>query len=208
MPVIALVGNKGGVGKTTLTVNMAVGMSRLGSIVILDADPQGSSAQWRDIANDDSVPAVMSATENLAEEVHRLKKEYDYVLVDCPPSVQAAQTLAILQLSDLVLIPIQPSPLDLWASVHIENAVLDARTSNASLQALMVINQLEPRTTLSQLVREALAEIQLPVARTAIQRRAVYRASALEGRSVYAMGKRGAKAVVELDQLIQEVIGL
>ena len=205
MPVIALVGNKGGAGKTTLTVNLAVGFGRLGQIAILDTDPQGSSAQWRTIADDDSLPAVISATEDLVEKVTDLKNHYDYVVVDCPPYVQAPQTRAILQVSDVALIPVQPSPFDLWASIHIENAVMDSRTSNPDLRALLVINQLEPRTTLSQLMREALTEIQVPVANTAIQRRAVYRASALEGRSVYAMGKRGADAVAELDQLIQEV---
>ncbi len=208
MPVIALVGNKGGAGKTTLTVNLAVGLNRSARCVILDTDPQGSSAQWRTIADDDSLPAVISATEYLDETVHDLKNDYDYVVVDCPPSVQAPQTLSILRVSDLALIPVQPSPFDLWASIHIEQAVMDSRIRNPALRALLVINQLEPRTTLSQLMREALAEIQVPVANTAIQRRAVYRASALEGRSVYAMGKRGADAVAELDQLIQEVTSL
>ena len=208
MPVIALVGNKGGAGKTTLTVNLAVGLNRSARCVILDTDPQGSSAQWRTIADDDSLPAVISATEHLNETVHDLKNDYDYVVVDCPPSVQAPQTLAILQASDVALIPVQPSPFDLWASIHIEHAVMDSRNRNPALRALLVINQLEPRTTLSQLMREALAEIQVPVANTAIQRRAVYRASALEGRSVYAMGKRGADAVAELDQLIEEVTSL
>ena len=205
MPVIALVGNKGGAGKTTLTVNLAVGLGRLGRIVILDTDPQGSSAQWRSIADDEMLPPVISATDNVVEQVRGLVTEYDYLVVDCPPSVQAPQTLSVLQVTDLALIPVQPSPFDLWASIHIEQAVMQARESNPALQGLLVINQLEPRTTLSQLMREALAEIQVPVAQTAIRRRAVYRASALEGRSVYAMGKRGADAAAELDQLIQEV---
>ena len=205
MPVIALVGNKGGAGKTTLTVNLAAGLGRVGRIVILDTDPQGSSAQWRTIADDEAVPPVVSATEDLVERVGELVKEYDYIVVDCPPSVLAPQTLSILQVSDYALIPVQPSPLDLWASIHIENAVMEARTNNPSLKTLLVINQLEPRTTLSQLMREALAEIKVPVADTSIRRRAIYRASALEGRSVYAMGKRGAEAAAELDQLIQEV---
>ena len=206
MPVIALVGNKGGAGKTTLTVNLSVGLERLGRVVILDTDPQGSSAQWRSIAEDDKLPPVISATENLIERVRELEQDNDYVVVDCPPSVQAPQTLAVLQVSDKALIPVQPSPFDLWASIHIENAVMEARNSNPSLRALLVINQLEPRTTLSQLMREALAEIEVPVADTAIRRRAVYRVSAVEGRSVYSMGKRGAEATAELDQLIQEVI--
>ena len=208
MPVIALVGNKGGAGKTTLTVNLAVGLGRLGRCVILDTDPQGSSAQWRSIGNDDRLPTVVSATDHLVETVTDLKNNYDYVVVDCPPSVQAPQTLAILQVSDLALIPVQPSPFDLWASIHIEQAVMDNKSANPAMRALLVINQLEPRTTLSQLMPEALAEIQVPVAKTSIQRRAVYRASALEGRSVYAMGKRGTEAVAELEQLIQEVTSL
>jgi len=206
MPVIALVGNKGGAGKTTLTVNLSVGLERLGRVAILDTDPQGSSAQWHSIAEDDSLPPVISATENLVGKVRDLEQDNDFVVVDCPPSVQAPQTLAILQVSDVALIPVQPSPFDLWASIHIENAVMHARASNPSLQAMLVINQLEPRTTLSQLMREALAEIEVPVADTAIRRRAVYRVSALEGRSVYSMGKRGTEAAAELNQLIQEVI--
>jgi len=205
MPVIALVGNKGGAGKTTLTVNLAVGLGQVGRAIILDADPQGSSAQWRTIAGDEKVPPVISVTENPAEQMHDLQRDNDYIIIDCPPSVQAPQTLSVLQVSDLALIPVQPSPFDLWASIHIEQAVMQARANNPNLRALLVINQLEPRTTLSQLIREALSEIRVPVAHTSIRRRAVYRASALEGRSVYHMGKRGAEAAAELDQLIEEV---
>jgi len=207
MPVIALVGNKGGAGKTTLTVNLAVGLGRYGKVVILDTDPQGSSTQWRSIAEDNSIPLVISATDNLVGEANNLATNYDYVVVDCPPSVQATQTLSILQVSEFALIPVQPSPFDLWASIHIEQAVFEARKNNPNLRAMLVINQLEPRTMLSQLMREALSEIKVPVADTAIRRRAVYRASALEGRSVYSMGKRGAEAVAELDLLLKEVIG-
>lgn len=205
MSVIALVGNKGGAGKTTLAVNLSAGLGRLGRIAILDTDPQGSSAQWRSIADDDTLPPVITATDNLVGQVRSLGQAYDYLVVDCPPSVQSPQTLAILQVSDVALIPVQPSPFDLWASVHIEQAVTAARSNNPDLRALLVINQFEPRTMLSQLIRDTLAEINVPVAATAIRRRAVFRASALEGRSVYAMGKRGAKAAMELDQLIQEV---
>ena len=205
MPVIALVGNKGGAGKTTLTVNLAVGLGQIGEVVILDTDPQGSSTQWRSISEDNTIPRVISATDNLLAEVHNLTTQYDYVVVDCPPSVQAMQTLSILQVSDLALIPVQPSPFDLWASIHIEHAVFEARDKNPNLRAMLVINQLEPRTMLSQLMREALSEIKVPVADTAIRRRAVYRASALEGRSVFSMGKRGAEAVDELNLLIKEV---
>lgn len=208
MPVIAVVGNKGGAGKTTLTVNLASGLSKQsekGRIAIVDADPQGSSLQWHEVANTSDNVSVFAATAALPALVHELASAFDYLLVDCPPSVQAKQTIDVLKVANLALIPVQPSPVDLWATVHIEQAIGNARIFNPELESLLVINQLETRTTLSRVVREALTEISLPVARTALRRRAVYRNSALEGKTVFEMGARGAAAAEELQQLIQEV---
>ena len=204
MPVIVVVGNKGGAGKTTLSVNLAAGLAKQSSIVVVDADPQGSALQWRAIADDDAVP-VYEAGSELAGQVAELSQRYDHIVIDCPPSVHAPQTSTVLQLADLALIPVQPSPVDLWATVHIERAISEAHAINPLLRALLIINQLESRTTLSRLVREALAEIALPVANTAVRRRAIYRNSALEGKSVFDMGRRGTAAAEELDQLIQEI---
>jgi chromosome partitioning protein len=206
MPIIAVVGNKGGAGKTTLSVNLAAGISREHSVVMIDADPQGSSLQWRAIAGDNVNFPVYAQTFSLREQARQYAKKHEYVLIDCPPSVHAPQTLAVLEFADLALVPVQPSPVDLWATVHIEKAINEAREVNPSLKALLVINQLEARTTLSKLVREVLSEIALPVADTAIRRRAIYRNSALEGKSVFDIGKRGADAAAELDSLIREVL--
>ncbi len=206
MPVIAVVGNKGGAGKTTLAVNLAAGLAKHGSVALVDADPQGSALQWRAISAGSAAPPVSAATEALEQQAEALLRAYRYVIIDCPPSVHAPQTSSALRFGDLALIPVQPSPMDLWATVHIEQAIAEAHRSNPALQAMLVINQLEPRTTLSRLVREALSEIAFPVAETAVRRRAIYRSSALEGKSVFEMGRRGADAAAELDQLIQEVI--
>jgi chromosome partitioning protein len=205
MSIIALVGNKGGAGKTTLAVNLAAGLARQDSVAVIDADPQGSALQWRAIAGDASAPPVAAAEPDLQRQAMRLLRDYRCVVIDCPPSVHAPQTGAVLGFGDLALIPVQPSPMDLWASVHIEKSIEDAHRLNPSLRTLLVINQLEPRTTLSRLVRDALSEIAFPVADTAVRRRAVYRASALQGKSVFDMGCRGADAAAEIEQLIQEV---
>lgn len=205
MPVIAVVGNKGGAGKTTLSVNIAAGLSSKASVVMIDADPQGSSLQWRAIAGDNVNFPVYAPTFSLKEQAKNYSANNDYVLIDCPPSVHAPQTLSVLEFADIALIPVQPSPVDLWATVHTEKAINEAREVNPALKALLVINQLESRTTLSKLVRDVLSEIALPVAETAIRRRAIYRNSALEGKSVYGIGKRGEAAVAELDSLINEV---
>ncbi|KPK55798.1 MAG: cobyrinic acid a,c-diamide synthase [Thiotrichales bacterium SG8_50] len=206
MPVIAMVGNKGGAGKTTLGVNLAAGLAKQTHIAVLDADPQGSALQWRAIADDDGAIPVYAASHALYTQATELLADYDHLVIDCPPSVHAPQTSSVLQFADLALIPVQPSPMDLWATVHIEQAIRQAHLTNPSLRALLVINQLESRTTLSRLVREALSEIALPVADTAVHRRAIYRSSALEGKSVFDMGRRGAEAGAELERLIEEVM--
>lgn len=208
MPVIAVVGNKGGAGKTTLSVNLASGLSKKSAkdrIAIIDADPQGSSLQWHEVAEMSDKISVFAATAALPTLVQELAGPFGYLIVDCPPSVQAPQTIDVLKVANLALIPVQPSPVDLWATVHIEQAISNAQLANPELQSMLVINQLEARTTLSRVVREALKEISLPVAKTALRRRAVYRNSALEGKTVFDMGARGAAAVEELEQLIQEV---
>ncbi len=208
MPVIALVGNKGGAGKTTLSVNLSSCLAQNKSIAVIDADPQGSAHQWRVFSdNEDAIP-VFHNTEQLDSHSSQLLNDYEYVCIDCPPSVHAPQTTSVLGFCDIALIPVQPSPVDLWATIHIEEAVENARATNPGLQALLVINQLEARTTMSRLVREAVTEIGLPVADTALRRRAIYRSSALEGKSVFDMGKRGADAAAELEQLMQEIIRL
>ncbi|MFO8025894.1 ParA family partition ATPase [Thiohalophilus sp.] len=204
MSVIALVGNKGGAGKTTLSINLAMALAEQADTVLVDADPQGSSLQWSVIG--DSLLHVVKAGDALCEAIAMMARQHQHVVVDCPPSVQAPQTHEALQACNVALIPVQPSPVDLWATVHIEQAVEQAKQVNSRLSAWLIINQLEPRTTLSRLVREAVAEIDIPVAETAIRRRAIYRSSVLEGKSVYEMGRRGAEAVNELNKLILEVV--
>lgn len=205
MTVIALVGNKGGAGKTTLAVNLASALARNASTVVFDSDPQGSVLQWQAIAGRERDPVVVDTAGDLEGIFARTAHEYGHVVIDCPPSVHARQTHTALALSDVALVPVQPSPLDLWATVHIENAIEQARQANSRLKAMLVINQLESRTTLSRIMREALAELALPAARTPVCRRAVYRASVLEGKSVLDMGRRGSAAAAEIQNLLSEV---
>lgn len=206
MAVVALVGNKGGAGKTTLAVNLATLLAADAATVVLDADPQGSVLQWQSIGGREAGPTVVNSADDLTGVYERTAERFEHIVIDCPPSVHAPQAHAALELADVALIPVQPSPLDLWATVHIENAVERACGTNPKLAAMLVINQLEPRTRLSRLMRQALAELDLDAADTAIRRRAVYRASVLEGRSVSDMGPGAACAAAEIRSLISEVM--
>jgi chromosome partitioning protein len=207
MATIALVGNKGGAGKTTLSVNLASGLNRREPTIVLDADPQRSVLQWHAMS-DAPGPEVVDAVDDLSDAVATRRQGFGHTVIDCPPSVEAPQTLTALRLVDVALIPVQPSPLDIWATVHIEREVEAARERNPGLRALLVINQLEPRTRLSRMMRQALAELSIPAAETAVRRRMAFRMSVLEGRSVFDFGSRGSDAGAEIQQLIEEVMAL
>ncbi len=208
MSVIALVGNKGGAGKTTLCINLASALLRRGSTLLLDADPQRSSIQWRDIAGRGDLVEVVDAVEDVQALVRQNRDNHNYLIIDCPPSAQSEQTRLALACSDIAVIPVLPSPLDLWASVHVEQELEWARSVNPDIRALLVVNQLEPRTRLSRLMHDALAEIALPVAKTAIRRRMAYRNAILQGRSVLDAGSAASDAAEEIKQLTEEVVKL
>ena len=92
MPVIALVGNKGGAGKTTLCINLASALAERGATVVLDADPQQSSHNWHAIADGRSAFPVISASDDVVQLAADHVSSARYVLIDCPPSVRAQQT--------------------------------------------------------------------------------------------------------------------
>jgi chromosome partitioning protein len=206
MSTIAILGNKGGTGKTTLSVNIASGLSKSGNVVLIDADPQRSSLQWSQIREDDQGLPVIDGVENLDDVIEQVNGKYDHIVIDCPPSIHTEQSSQALSISDTALVPVQPSPYDLWATVHLEEYLHEARKSNPHLSAVMVVNQVEPRTRFSRFVYQALSEIDMLAAETPIYRRVAYKYSVLEGRSVHDMGSRGKAASKEIFELIDEVI--
>ena len=207
MSVIAIVGNKGGTGKTTLSLNLAAGLARRASVAVVDADPQQSAYQWRLIGSESSrLPAVVAAAYGLEKTVQALRDAHTHLVIDCPPSIKAPQTEQVLRIADHALIPVQPSPMDLWATAHIARVIERLRPENPRLRALIVMSQTEPRTTLSRLMPDAVAELDLPVAETAVQRRSIHRRCVLEGRTVYDTGRRGEAAAAEIEALIAEVL--
>ncbi|MGC9128650.1 MAG: AAA family ATPase [Acidithiobacillus sp.] len=199
---IAVFNGKGGCGKTTLAWNLAMGLGRRASTLLLDADPQGSLAHWADWSGrEDSAVRVRA----WGSEAGR-GEEYAFIVTDCAPRLEAEELKQIVAESDLVLLPVLPSPLDLWASRRSADWIREQRAQRPTLRAAFVLNQVEAQSALSRAAQVAIAELGLPVLRAVLHRRAIYRSAALEGLSVYHMGKRASAAQAELERLIEEIV--
>jgi len=205
--VTAVINQKGGAGKTTLAMNLAAGLARRADTVVIDLDPQGSSRQWASLGSA-PFPATVKQIAGRwdARTLHQNYRAYGHMVLDCPPSLDSHASLQALRACDVALIPVLPSPVDLWASLRLPQEIEEARRDNAGLKAYLVLNQLEPRSALSAAMHEALAEFGVPVLNATIRRRAAYRGAALEGLSVYQMGSRGAPAAAEIEAIIDEVL--
>ena len=206
--IFAISNQKGGTGKTTLCMNFAAGLAKRGRTLVVDTDPQGSALQWAGLSPDERpFPAsVITIAGHLGREINRFREDYQYLVIDCPPSLESQAAQLAIATADTVLIPVLPSPVDLWASMRLAERIEQAQITNPKLQAYLVINQLEPRNALSRAMQQALAEFDIPSLQSCLRRRAIYRTSAIEGNSVFSMGRRGEQAAQEIEAIIKEVM--
>lgn len=206
--VFAISNQKGGTGKTTLAMNFAAGLAQRGRTLVIDADPQRSAGQWSGLAPETRPfpVSVIALSGNLTREIDQFREDYQYIVIDCPPTLETDTLKFAMQAANTILIPVLPSPLDLWASVRLADAIDQARLSNRNLQAFLIINQLEPRSALSRAMQQALNEFDIPTLKACIRRRAIYRNSAIEGSSVFCVGKQGKAAAEEINSIIEELI--
>ena len=194
---LAFASNKGGVGKTTLAINVASFQSQSRPMTLYDADPQRSSLHWSSIRESSSNLAVESFSEQDSYAKH--------AVFDCPPAIHHPDTLAVLRVADLVLIPVLPSPLDLWATLAVAEEIQRAQLDNKKLQAFLVLNQMESRSRLSRETKEVLESLEISALETSIQRRVIYRNAILDGRDVNQSGKGAIAASLEITHLIKEI---
>ena len=186
MSVVAIVNQKGGTGKTTLATNLAWVLAEKGTVLLLDADPQASVQNWA--AGDGPVPEALvvqgSGDRDLLRLLRSMSSYYDWIIVDGPPGITKTSADAV-RAADVVLIPAQPSPLDVWAAADIVAAVqARQKTAKGMPKAAFVITMAQPRTRLSRQIDEALNEMGLPVLQARTTRRVSYPNAINDGNSV------------------------
>lgn len=183
--ILGVLSQKGGVGKTTLAVNLAAALSADRRVLLVDADPQGSALAWSAARDRDPLfPVVGMAKPTLHRDLPELARDYDVVVIDGAPRVNDLGRAAILA-SDLVLIPVQPSPYDVWAAAETVRLIREAQQFKPGIRGVFVINRKIVNTAIGRDVGLALAEFEdIEVLPAAIGQRVVFAESAAAGLSV------------------------
>jgi chromosome partitioning protein len=183
--IIGVLNQKGGVGKTTIAVNLAAVYAKAGQRVLLvDADPQGSSLAWSSAREGKPLFAVIGMPKpTLHKDMPGIARDYDMVIIDGSPRVSELGRAAIMA-SDLVVVPVQPSPYDVWASADTVQLIKEAQQFKPNLRAVFVINRKIVNTAIGRDVTMALASFDLPVCDRALGQRVIYAESAARGLAV------------------------
>lgn len=203
--IISILNQKGGVGKTTLAVHIAMGLAQTGrKILLVDADPQGSALDWAAIRTVDAMfPVVGLPKPTLHRELPKLAADYSAVVIDGPPRVNDVARSAILA-SDLVLIPVQPSPYDVWAAKEIVDLLSEASTFKEEVRSAFVINRKIVNTAIGRDVLEALSDYRLAVMKSQICQRVSFAESAASGQTVIETARESI-ASQEILALVKEI---
>lgn len=203
--IIAVLNQKGGCGKTTVSINLAHSFKNSGyKVLIVDGDPQGSARDWNAANNGELLPVIGLDRPSLQKDIEAVRSGYDIIIIDGAPQIAQLSAVAI-KAADLVLMPVQPSPYDVWAVSDLIDLIKARQeiTDNQPLAAF-VISRVIKNTKLGKEVIEALKNYELPVLKSYTTQRVIYPTSASTGQTVYSIGSN--EASLEIDAIRDEII--
>jgi len=206
--IIAILNQKGGAGKTTLTTNLARALQKANndSVILVDSDPQGSARDWNAASGGELVPVIGLDRSTLAKDIQAIKDNQEWIVIDGAPQI-AELAVAAIKCADLILIPVQPSPYDIWACEDLVDIIKARQEVTDGLpKAAFVISRSIKNTQLSKEIGEALLGYELPVFKSFTSQRVIYAKSAAVGSSVLDMEPNN-EAEKEIMAIVNELKG-
>jgi chromosome partitioning protein len=210
--IISVQNQKGGVGKTTLAIHISHALVlkktkvlKTPKVLLVDADPQGSARDWAAARREESLfPVVALDRPTLHRDLPELARNFDHVVIDGPPRVSELARSAIIA-ADLVVIPVQPSPYDVWAASEIINLIKEASVFKEKLKSVFVINRKIVNTAIGRDVAQALSGFNIAVLKSVISQRVAFAESAARGMTVLETEPKSA-AAKEIKALVDELM--
>ncbi|MEQ6250934.1 ParA family partition ATPase [Sulfitobacter sp. HNIBRBA3233] len=202
--IISFLNQKGGVGKTTLSVNVAGCLARQGHrVLLIDADKQGSATTWASLREDAPFQVVSMARANMARDALKLAQDYDHTIIDGPPHAEEIARSCIVA-SDFVALPIEPSGLSTWASDLTVRQVKEAQEFKPTLKCGFVVSRKIGKTVIGRDIRNMAAEAGLPILESEIEQRVAFAEGMTMGQTIFEWAGE-SNAARELEHLTKEI---
>lgn len=202
--IISFLNQKGGVGKTTLSVNVAGCLARQGHrVLLIDADKQGSATTWASLREDAPFQVVSMARANMARDALKLAQDYDHTIIDGPPHAEEIARSCIAA-SDFVALPIEPSGLSTWASDLTVRQVKEAQEFKSNLKCGFVVSRKIGKTVIGRDIRNMAAEAGLPILESEIEQRVAFAEGVTMGQTIFEWAG-DSNAAREIEHLTKEI---
>ncbi len=203
--VMSFINQKGGVGKSNLSINVAACFALLGQkVLLIDADKQGTATDWASLRSETNFQVVKMARENMARDALKLAENFDFTVIDGPPQAETISRSCIVA-SDLVVVPIEPGGASRWSSDLTLRQLKEAQELKPALKCGFVISRKIGSTVLGRDARLMAADAGIPVFDTEIEQRIAYAEATTMGKTIFEW-TGGGLAVIEIQNLTHELL--
>lgn len=206
--IISVLNQKGGTGKTTLAVNIARAYTLLDkNSLLVDSDSQGSAQRWHERSGGSLIDMTCLPMNTLDKDVMKFSNHYDRIIIDGIPRVSPL-TICAIKAADLILIPVQPSPYDIWATEDLVRLVKDRISmTEGKTKAAFVVSRKITNTKIGREIEAELEKLELPVFKSGTSQRVDYATSVEKGMSVLDDDFKSGAACIEIMNIVKEIEG-